>query len=163
MSKQSRRDVWGLCWAEDNAEWVTVMEKNSMTILFGADKEEKHQSANYLCSFKDLRVETVALDQVMSDPERPSLECFVKYKAQALQETQELIRSKRIQDALEKAEKQPHPSLWRSIAEHALNVLDLETAKRAFLRGKDYEVPPSPSFFFFFFDSMEGGTGGGNR
>jgi WD repeat-containing protein 35 len=49
--KFERKDVWDLCWAEDNPELFAMMEKTRMYIIRNLDPEEPIASAGYICKF----------------------------------------------------------------------------------------------------------------
>ncbi|CAG0916326.1 unnamed protein product [Notodromas monacha] len=137
--KFERKDVWDLCWASDNPELFAMMEKTRMYIIRNLDPEEPIASAGYICKFSDLEITAVLLDELMKDPEHPSVEDWVlTLESKSLRDTRELLEKVGIKEANAFVEENPHPRLWRLLAESALNRLDLSTAEAAFVRCKDY-------------------------
>jgi WD repeat-containing protein 35 len=52
-------------WADDNPELFAMMEKTRMYIFRGLDPEEPLTSSAYLCSFHDLEIQGVFMDDIM--------------------------------------------------------------------------------------------------
>lgn len=50
--KFERKDVWDMCWAQDNPELFAMMEKTRMYVFRNMDPEEPIASSGYLCSFQ---------------------------------------------------------------------------------------------------------------
>lgn len=86
-----RRDVWALCWASDNPTLLATMEKTRMYILRNDEPEEPIISAGYICSFKDLEVRAVLLDEIMKNPEQPTTEHILDLEVKSLRDTRELL------------------------------------------------------------------------
>ena len=136
-----RKDVWDVRWAEDNPELFAMMEKTRMYVFKGLVAEEPVLSSAYICSFSDLEIRAVMLDQLLREPENPSQEHSVTFEVQALREARELLEASSpsaISDAQAYIEEHPHPRLWRLLAEAALAKLDFVTADRAFVQCVDY-------------------------
>ncbi|CAG0879889.1 unnamed protein product [Darwinula stevensoni] len=136
--KFDRKDVWDLEWASDNPELFAIMEKTRMYIFRNLDPEEPISSAGYICSFKDLEIIAVLLDEIMLDPDSPSADSIVKRESKSLRDTRDLLEKVGIKEAAHFVEENPHPRLWGLLAEAALQNLDLETAESAFVRCRDY-------------------------
>ncbi len=69
--KLERKDAWDMLWSDDNPELFACMEKTRMYIFRGLNPEEPVSSNGYLCSFTDLCVRSVLMDDVMKSPEAP--------------------------------------------------------------------------------------------
>lgn len=50
--KFERKDVWDMCWAQDNPELFAMMEKTRMYVFRNMDPEEPIASSGYLCNFQ---------------------------------------------------------------------------------------------------------------
>ncbi|XP_024366604.1 uncharacterized protein [Physcomitrium patens] len=133
-----RKDVWNIKWADDNPNLLAVMEKARMYILRGTEPEEPVACTAYLCSFHDLQIQAIHLDDVMHQPEDPSMEHVFNYETKTLRDTQQMLSAVDIQDAYSYVEEHSHPRLWISLANHALETLDLSYAEKAFVRCQNY-------------------------
>eukprot|EP00057_Strongylocentrotus_purpuratus_P012812 XP_011667286.1 PREDICTED: WD repeat-containing protein 35 isoform X1 [Strongylocentrotus purpuratus] len=134
-----RKDVWDMKWAEDNAELIAMMEKTRMYIFRNLDPEEPIVSSGYICKFEDLQITSVLLDEVMQDREHPGKECMVELDIKSLRDTCDLLEKVGIEDAAQFIEDNPHPRLWRLLAEKAMETLDLKVAEQAFVRCRDFQ------------------------
>lgn len=133
-----RRDVWDMCWAEDNEEMLCVMEKTKMVIMRGEIAEAPVQSAGYLARFRELEVRSVNLDDLLLAPEAPDKECVVDYESKDLREVRDRIAGENVMAGYNLANNNPHPRLWKLIAEKSLEELDFSTAEKAFVRAENY-------------------------
>jgi len=136
-----RKDVWDVRWADDNPELFAMMEKTRMYVFNGLTAEEPILSSAYLCSFSDLEIRAVMLDQLLREPEAPSPDYAVTFQVQALREAREKLEANSanaLADAQAYIEKNAHPRLWRLLAEAALTKLDFPTADKAFVNCVDY-------------------------
>uniref|UniRef100_A0A673JJ84 WD repeat-containing protein 35 n=1 Tax=Sinocyclocheilus rhinocerous TaxID=307959 RepID=A0A673JJ84_9TELE len=115
-SKFERKDVWdmNLC----NRPLFSMMEKTRMYVFRNLDPEEPIQTSGFTCHFEDLEIKSVLLDEIMRVPNKDYLINF---------EIRSFI------------EDNPHPRLWRLLAEAALQKLDLKMAEQAFVRCRDYQ------------------------
>lgn len=136
--KFERKDVWDMKWAADNPDLFAMMEKTRMYIIRKLEPEEPILSAGYICSFKDLEIRAVLLDEVLRDPDAPSTDHVLDLEVKSLRDTRDLLEKVGIQDALTFIGENPHPRLWRLLAEAAIEDLDFVTAESAFVRCKDY-------------------------
>jgi WD repeat-containing protein 35 len=66
------QDVWDIRWADDNPNLFAMMERAYMYIFRDLDPEEPIASNAYISHFSNLQVESVALDEIMRDPEHPT-------------------------------------------------------------------------------------------
>ncbi|XP_074656125.1 WD repeat-containing protein 35-like isoform X2 [Tubulanus polymorphus] len=137
--KFERKDVWDMRWAEDNAELFAMMEKTRMYVFRSLDPEEPILSSGYICQFNDLQIRSVLLDELLKDPENPSKEFISEMEIKSLRDTRDLLEKVGIEDAQQFIEDNPHPRLWRLLAENALDSLNLKVAEQAFVRCKDYQ------------------------
>ncbi|XP_069691780.1 WD repeat-containing protein 35 isoform X3 [Periplaneta americana] len=138
LSKFERKDVWAMKWASDNPELLAIMEKTRMYVLRGLEPEEPILSSGYICSFQDLEIRAVLLDEIMQNPERPTAEHLLDLEVKSLRDTRDLLDKVGITEATSFIEENPHPRLWRLLAEAAVKQLDLPTAEAAFVRCSDY-------------------------
>ncbi|EEB10935.1 WD-repeat protein, putative [Pediculus humanus corporis] len=134
-----RKDVWALCWASDNPSLLATMEKTRMYILRNDEPEEPIISAGYICSFKDLEIRGVLLDEIMKNPEQPSPEHILDLEVKSLRDTRELLDKVGITEAPAFIEDNSHPILWKLLAESALKKMDLTIAESAFVRFSDIQ------------------------
>uniref|UniRef100_A0A1A8S087 WD repeat-containing protein 35 n=2 Tax=Nothobranchius rachovii TaxID=451742 RepID=A0A1A8S087_9TELE len=137
-SRFERKDVWDMKWANDNPDLFAMMEKTRMYVFRNLDPEEPIQTSGYICSFEDLEIKSVLLDEIMKDPERPNKDNLINFEIRSLRDSRALIEKVGIEDASQFIEDNPHPRLWRLLAEAALQKLDLKTAEEAFVHCKDY-------------------------
>ncbi|XP_047144990.1 WD repeat-containing protein 35 isoform X1 [Hydra vulgaris] len=136
--KLERKDVWDMKWADDNPELFAMMEKNRMYIFRNLEPEEPVTSSGYICRFSDLQIKAVLLDELMKNPDNPSKDHIVEMETKSLRDSRDLLEKVGIDDAYQFIVDNPHPRLWRLLAEAALEKLDLEVAEKAFVRCQDY-------------------------
>uniref|UniRef100_A0A7S3VHU1 Anaphase-promoting complex subunit 4 WD40 domain-containing protein n=1 Tax=Dunaliella tertiolecta TaxID=3047 RepID=A0A7S3VHU1_DUNTE len=134
-----RKDTWDMKWADDNPELFAVMEKTRMYIFRGLDPEEPVTSSAYLCSFHDLEITAVFIDDLMQQPDQPDAEFMIVYETRSLRDTRDLLKSTTMDNAYAFADTTSHPRLWRILAEHALEHLDFVMADKAYVRCADYQ------------------------
>ncbi|XP_058282761.1 WD repeat-containing protein 35 isoform X1 [Hylobates moloch] len=139
LLKLERRDVWDMKWAKDNPDLFAMMEKTRMYVFRSLDPEEPIQTSGYICNFEDLEIKSVLLDEILKDPEHPNKDYLINFEIRSLRDSRALIEKVGIKDASQFIEDNPHPRLWRLLAEAALQKLDLYTAEQAFVRCKDYQ------------------------
>ncbi|XP_062851768.1 WD repeat-containing protein 35 [Trichomycterus rosablanca] len=138
-SKFERKDVWDMKWANDNPDLFAMMEKTRMYVFRNLDPEEPIQTSGFICSFEDLEIKSVLLDEIMKDPDRPNKDYLINFEIRSLRDSRALIEKVGIEDASQFIEDNPHPRLWRLLAEAALQKLELKMAEQAFVRCKDYQ------------------------
>eukprot|EP00798_Chlamydomonas_sp_ICE-L_P009063 gene9063-16189_t len=134
-----RKDAWDMLWADDNPELFAMMEKTRMYIFRGLDPEEPVTSSSYLCSFHDLEISAVFMDDIMQQPDQPDMEFMTMYETRSLRDTRDLLKTTSMEDAYSFVDGNCHPRLWRILAEHALEGLDFAMADKAFVRSADYQ------------------------
>ncbi|XP_030213023.1 WD repeat-containing protein 35 isoform X1 [Gadus morhua] len=138
-SKFERKDVWDMKWANDNPDLFSMMEKTRMYVFRNLDPEEPIQTSGYICNFEDLEIKSVLLDEIMKEPEMPNKDYLINFEIRSLRDSRALIEKVGIKDASLFIEDNPHPRLWRLLAEAALQQLDMKTAEQAFVHCKDYQ------------------------
>ncbi|XP_028927849.1 WD repeat-containing protein 35 isoform X1 [Ornithorhynchus anatinus] len=139
LLKLERKDVWDMKWARDNPDLFAMMEKTRMYVFRNLDPEEPIQTSGYICNFEDLEIKSVLLDEILKNPEHPNKDYIINFEIRSLRDSRALIEKVGIEDASQFIEDNPHPRLWRLLAEAALQKLDLKTAEQAFVRCKDYQ------------------------
>ncbi|KAL5015359.1 hypothetical protein ScPMuIL_009629 [Solemya velum] len=122
-----------------NPELFAMMEKTRMYIFRNLDPEEPILSSGYICQFNDLQIKSVLLDEIMKEPENPAKENMAEMEIKSLRDSRDLLEKVGIPDAQQFIEDNPHPRLWRLLAETALEQLNLKVAEQAFVRCKDYQ------------------------
>lgn len=140
FSRVERKDVWAICWARDNPLLLALMEKTRMYIFRGHDPEEPIACSGYICCFEDLEITSVLLDDIISGEESQNfLTHILQLKVKSLRDTDDLLQHVGLEDAKQFIEDNPHPRLWRLLAEAALKKLELDTAENAFVRCSNYQ------------------------
>eukprot|EP01063_Lacrimia_lanifica_P003469 TRINITY_DN1185_c0_g1_i1.p1 TRINITY_DN1185_c0_g1~~TRINITY_DN1185_c0_g1_i1.p1 ORF type:complete len:1246 (+),score=479.60 TRINITY_DN1185_c0_g1_i1:153-3890(+) len=133
-----RKDVWDMRWSTDDEDLFAMMEKTRMYIVRGLDPEEPIASSACLCTFGDLKIKAVLLDEIMSDPEHPQKDCVINFDTKALRDARTLLQTS-IEESCVFIEQHPHPKLWGLLAEKALEKLNFVVAERAFVNCHDYQ------------------------
>merc|ERR1740117_1782570 len=135
-----RKDVWNMRWASDNPDLFAIMEKTRMYIVRGLQPEEPVLSNAYICAFKDLQIQSVLIDEVIQNPESPRKEVLLDFETKSLRDTRDILaKVPNLKDAFNYVDSNPHPRLWRLLAEAALDQLDFTVAEKAFVRFEDYQ------------------------
>lgn len=134
-----RKDVWAMCWAKDNPQLLALMEKTRMYVIRGVDPEEPISCSGYICNFEDLEITGVLLDEIVNGSATPdNNEHLLQLRVKSLRDTEELLTHVGITEAKQFIEDNPHPRLWRLLAQASLKTLDLDTAENAFVRCTNY-------------------------
>jgi WD repeat-containing protein 35 len=133
-----RKDVWDICWSEDDPEMIVIMEKTKMVVFQGETAEEPIVSSAYLGRFKDLEVRVVALDNLMQTPDKFQKDFIIDFETKRLREVREKISVEGLQAAYDYADHNTHPRLWKLLAISALEDLELSLAEKSFVRCNDY-------------------------
>lgn len=140
FSRVERKDVWAICWARDNPLLLALMEKTRMYIFRGNDPEEPIACSGYICAFEDLEITSVLLDDIISGEETQNpISHILQLKVKSLRDTDDLLQHVGLEDAKQFIEDNPHPRLWRLLAEAALKKLELDLAENAFVRCANYQ------------------------
>ncbi|KAG8179280.1 hypothetical protein JTE90_026742 [Oedothorax gibbosus] len=134
-----RKCAWDIQWASDEGQMCAIMDKMRMYIYRGTEPEEPMSCLGYMCEFRDLEVKAVLLNDLMQNPDDPEDSYFFKNDVKSLRDTRNLISNVGLKDAATFIEENPHPRLWRLLAEGALLKLDFATAEAAFVRCQDYK------------------------
>lgn len=139
IGRIERKDVWTMCWAKDNPQLLAIMEKTRMYVFRGADPEEPISCSGYICNFEDLEITGVLLDEIINGSAVPDKSThLLQLRVKSLRDTEELLAHVGIAEAKQFIEDNPHPRLWRLLAEASLRKLDFETAENAFVRCTNY-------------------------
>ncbi|XP_058792392.1 WD repeat-containing protein 35 [Phymastichus coffea] len=138
VNRFERKDAWAVCWAQDNPRLVAVVEKSRIYIFRGLEPEEPISCSGYVCCFRDLEIRCVLLDELVQKLQEARSELVVELQVKSLRDTRELLKSVGLREAEEFVRDNPHPRLWRLLAEHALRQLELDAAESAMVRCADY-------------------------
>lgn len=76
------------------------------------------------------QIQAIQLDDIMQQPEDPKEEHIFYYRTKSQRDTIQILKSSQLQDAFSYIEDHSHPELWRILAEHALEKLDLSIAEK---------------------------------
>jgi len=85
------------------------------------------------------QVRSVDMDGLMQNPEHPTGRLFRTIDSKSLRDTRVLLddsesNAVKIEDTYAFIDQNPHPRLWRLLAESSLAKLDLDVADKAFVR-----------------------------
>jgi WD repeat-containing protein 35 len=125
-------------WSEDDPDMIVIMEKTKMIVFQGDIPEDPVICSGYLARFKDLEIRVITLDDLMLHPDRIEKECVIDYESKSLREVRDKIVTDGLQAGYGYTERNPHPRLWKLIANAALEELELIVAEKAFVRCGDY-------------------------
>jgi WD repeat-containing protein 35 len=139
VMKLERKDCWDVLWAADDADSFAAMEKTRLCVYKNLEPEEPVVCSGYLASFKDLQVTSVVLEHVVQSPDKVQKDSVVNNDTARLRELKDKIAQTGASDAYNFVDANPHPRLWRHLAEAALEALDLQCADKAFVRCSDYQ------------------------
>ena len=132
-------DVWDIKWSEENSSSFAVM-KNENLIVFnelGKDMEAPIPSKGYLFEFKNMKVGTILLDEIMVSPEMPTKGKILQFETKQLKNTRELIIKKGLEEAFENFSDASKPIL-DIIIRTAIDKFNFHLAERAFVKCDDY-------------------------
>jgi WD repeat-containing protein 35 len=147
-----RKDAWECRWSEDDPDAFAAMEKTKMVVYRGAAPEDPGiASSGRICEFRELCVKTVLLDAIArtdlgerSSNSSPSAR-LSKFQTKPLVLFRDLVNATETDSSaaatellVQFVEDRAHPTLWKLLAEHALEKLDLRLADTAFARCSDY-------------------------
>ncbi|KAL3898913.1 MAG: hypothetical protein SGCHY_002418 [Lobulomycetales sp.] len=133
-----RKDVWDVKWATDNDDMFVTMEKTRLVIFNGLVPEDPVTCSGYLCSFSDLQVKVTMLDDILANPEDSPRDVISFFEAKKVIDVKNAVNEAGLDEAFQLVEQNPHQRLWKMLAETSLEVLDLEKARKAFIRSSDY-------------------------
>ncbi|XP_046911602.2 intraflagellar transport protein Oseg4 isoform X2 [Dermatophagoides farinae] len=143
-------DIWDFKWETDNNDLIVLLEKNKFIVINlykgGVKILDPILFDGYLCSFQQLSIQTIALDQLIVDISNhlDNLDVndyIVNIPSHYVNEIKNLIDEKdSITDAINYAVKIPElPSLWTIVSNECLKNLDIETAYLAMIKNRDYK------------------------
>lgn len=148
-----RSNVWMMRWADDDPEYLAVMEQRKRYIFRGVDPEEPQDSSSYISAFRNMEVESVDLDAIFCDrannghaavPNTSKLSsCTESSEIKALRDTRALLSSgggdDGFADTVRWVRENAHPRQWRLLADAALDLLNLDMADEAFGQLNDFD------------------------
>jgi WD repeat-containing protein 35 len=136
-----KSEVWQIKWSDDDPTHLACMEKSRLCTLKDLKPEEPLQTDGYIFDFSDLRVRLVYLDELMKNPDanfNPE-DFMTAYETKMLKDTKELLHQGNLAGALKAIKENPHPKLWKYLAERSLEELDFSMAENAFVKCSDYQ------------------------
>ena len=102
-----------------------------MYVVRGTQPEEPVLSNGYICEFKDLEIRAALIDDILRAPEAPKPEHLLDFETKSLRDTRGILtRVQNMRDAFQYVEDNPHPRLWRLLAEAALEEQNFGVAGR---------------------------------
>lgn len=140
------KDIWDLKWSSDHNDLVAVVEKSKLIIYNidhkGLEKEEPISLNGYICSFQGLEIKSIVLDNLVCDYASAHIVDVGAYIETVECECVRKLREK-LEDSLTEGvnyilQLPNHPRLWQIISEESLLKLDLETAKLAMIKIKNF-------------------------
>jgi WD repeat-containing protein 35 len=134
-----RKDVWEFRWASDNPEMLAVMEKTKLLLFHRREMEEPILASGYICSFADMSIRTVQLDEVLKRGEAPRREFLQQHETATSVRLRVTLELAGLERAFAEAEALNLPCLWKLIAEKALDQSNYPMAQKAFVRAADYQ------------------------
>ncbi|KAF8572309.1 WD repeat-containing protein [Paragonimus westermani] len=133
-----RKDVWNVKFADDHPDMFAIMEKTRMFIFDGFQAEPAVQTSCYICSFNELEVLGVLLDELIALADQPSKDCLLRVPIQIFRECEMMLEKEGPSKTLELIEANPHPRLRRLLAEKSLAKQDLDFAELGFVYCQNY-------------------------
>ncbi|KER18703.1 hypothetical protein T265_15879, partial [Opisthorchis viverrini] len=73
-----RKDVWDIRFSEDNPDMFAIMEKTRMFIFDRLQASDTVQTSTFICSFHNLEVLGVLLDELVALEDQPSKDCLLR-------------------------------------------------------------------------------------
>ncbi|TPX32150.1 hypothetical protein SmJEL517_g04695 [Synchytrium microbalum] len=134
-----RKDVSDMRWSDDDPELFACTEKSKICVITGSDAEEPVPCLGYICGLGNLEVTAVLLDELVRDPEHPTKNHILHFESKRLREMRALFAESGLDAALQYASANPHPRLWKLVADAALEQLDFATAQKASVRCGDFQ------------------------
>nr|PIM03590.1 WD repeat domain 35 family protein [Toxoplasma gondii COUG] len=137
----TRQDVCDVLWSRDEADHFAMMEKSTIYLVRGTTLEEPlRRSASFLGDLHQLRLELFDLDELQKTSAEPNARLHrLQYETKRLRDTRDILeKARELDDAITYAENASHPSLWKLIAQNALEQMKLEIAEKAFVNCQDY-------------------------
>jgi len=136
-----RHEVWQIKWSEDDPLHLAFMEKSRLHTLKDREPEEPVQTEGYIFDFSELQVRLVYLDELMKYPDGnfTADEFIATHETKTLKETKDQLNQLNLKEAYAYIKKNPHPKLWKYLAEKSLENLDFQIAESAFVECSDYQ------------------------
>lgn len=118
------------------------MEKSKLTTVTGVTVGPQIATDGYICSFSGLKVVYCYLDDIMLSPDENLKfeELFNEHDSSVLEKFNDLLKKEGIMKAVQFVDENPHPSLWKIVAEKALMDLDFLIAEKALIKVDDYKT-----------------------
>ncbi|EUB57703.1 WD repeat-containing protein 35 [Echinococcus granulosus] len=135
----SRKEVWDLKFSTDNPSTFAIMEKAKLVMFRDTEAEPPIHSSVYIARFADLEVVGVQLDDIIQQCEHPKLDLVTRIPCKTLAECRGLLEHKQLDKAKAYVEEHPHPKLWQSYAEAALQEMQLNEAEVGFVMCQYYQ------------------------
>lgn len=85
-----------------------------------------------------MEIKTVLLDELIQVQEKPASKHIINIEVKSLRDTKQLLENVSIVEAKKFIEDNPHPRLWRLLADAALKKDDIEMAEFAFIKSQNY-------------------------
>ncbi|KAA3679029.1 WD repeat-containing protein 35 [Paragonimus westermani] len=133
-----RKDVWNVKFADDQPDMFAIMEKTRMFIFDGFQAEPAVQTSCYICSFNELEVLGLLLDELIALADQPSKDCLLRIPIKIFRECEMMLEKEGPSKTLELIEANPHPRLRRLLAEKSLAKQDLDFAELGFVYCQNY-------------------------
>ncbi|KAK6762086.1 hypothetical protein RB195_022980 [Necator americanus] len=132
------KEVADFQWDEDQEDSIAYLTKQKLTVLRGNEAEEGISCDGYICSFRGLVVRTVLLDNFLLYNASADKRFIVDSEIKSLRDAKHLLECLKIEEAVDFVRRNPHPRLWKLIAEVALSKVDVLIAEYAYAKMHDY-------------------------
>ncbi|CAH8834876.1 unnamed protein product [Trichobilharzia szidati] len=134
----TRKDVWDVKFEEDNPHMFAIMEKTRMYIFDGLQAEPAIQTSTFLYEFKDLEVQGILLDELVSATDQPNEEFLLKTPIKKVRDFKQILEKDGFEKAAEFITNNPHVKLRRLLIEACLEKQDLDMAELQFVHLQEY-------------------------
>ncbi|KAJ3337585.1 hypothetical protein HDU93_000828 [Gonapodya sp. JEL0774] len=144
MLPLAQKDVTSFLWSSDpdSPEHLAMVDKSKLLVFNGSQMkpEEPVAFSGWLLGFKGLEIlGVVGMEQVARDPDDGwDKTVIASRETEAIRKVRELISDQGVLEAHAFVEANPHPRLWRLVADAALDGLDFNTAMKAFVKCTDW-------------------------
>ncbi|EEH59393.1 uncharacterized protein MICPUCDRAFT_55378 [Micromonas pusilla CCMP1545] len=88
-----RQGVLEMFWSKDDPALLAFVERSRLYIFRGSEPEEPVTFSGCICSFTDLEIKAVIMEDIMRSPYDPCRESIVKYETKSLRDTRQLLKS----------------------------------------------------------------------
>ena len=143
-----KHDVWDMKWASDDVDMIAITEKTKLCVfnMKPMDSEDPIVSSGHICSFSDLTVITVLLDELVNDSSQADdssmttiCDHVIDFETKSLSDARKIVEEMDPNEAINYIEKQSHPRLWKLLCQSALDNLALDVAELSLVKLKDYK------------------------